>query len=104
MLDLDLDSLQNFSKYAASSSYVTPNKWSVLTAPRYPLPYLDCLVGPHWERICLVLMGLDVPGWGSTQSGLLPSLRRREGSNEEWICKGETERRGGRLGSDQDVK
>ena len=24
-----------------------------------PLPYLDCLVGPQWERGCLVLLRLD---------------------------------------------
>lgn len=32
---------------------------------------LDCLVGPQWERICLVLLGLDVPQLDGTQVGLL---------------------------------
>jgi hypothetical protein len=31
-------------------------------AIRPPYPYLDCLVGPQWERMCLVLLGLDVQG------------------------------------------
>jgi hypothetical protein len=35
-----------------------------------PFPYLNCLVGLQWERMCLVLLGLDVPGWGGTQGGL----------------------------------
>jgi hypothetical protein len=26
------------------------------------LPYLDCLVGPQWERIYLVLLELDALG------------------------------------------
>jgi hypothetical protein len=33
----------------------------LLPAP-FPFPFLDCLVGSQWERRCLVLMGLDVPG------------------------------------------
>jgi hypothetical protein len=35
-----------------------------------PLPsYLDCLVGPQWERKCLDLLGLDVPGWVVPKGG-----------------------------------
>ena len=29
--------------------------------------YLDYLIGLQWESMCLVLLGLDVPGWGGTQ-------------------------------------
>ena len=32
--------------------------------PWIPFPYLDGLLGPQWERRCLVLLGLDVPGQG----------------------------------------
>jgi hypothetical protein len=30
-------------------------------------PHLDCLVGPQWERKCLVLLELGVLGWGGIQ-------------------------------------
>ena len=39
-----------------------------------PPPYLDSLVGPQRERMCLDLLGLDTPMRGGT-----PSLRRRGG-------------------------
>jgi hypothetical protein len=26
--------------------------------------YVDCLIWPQWERMCLALQRLDVPGWG----------------------------------------
>lgn len=57
-----------------------------------PLLYLDFLVEPWLERICLVLLGLDVPGWADTQGGF------SEGVGTTWggICKGEIERRGQR--------
>jgi hypothetical protein len=32
-----------------------------------PFAYLDCLVGTQWEKMYLVLLGLDVPGCGGTQ-------------------------------------
>ena len=32
-------------------------------------PYLDCLFGLEWERICLVLLNWDVPWWSGTQNG-----------------------------------
>jgi hypothetical protein len=35
-----------------------------------PSLYLDYLVGPQWERMCLVLLGPDVPGRGGTQGGV----------------------------------
>ena len=44
----------------------------------YPL-YLVCLVGSQWERICLVLLGLDVPGCDGTP-GDFPSVRGRGGA------------------------
>lgn len=41
----------------------------LLPAHGIPIPELDCLVGPQWERMCLVLVGIDVPGWGGTRGG-----------------------------------
>ena len=38
--------------------------------------YMDCLDGPQLERICLFLLGLDVPGWGGTREEL-SFLRRK---------------------------
>jgi len=59
--------------------------------------FLDCLVGPQWERMCLVLLGLEAPVWADTQMGGFPSQRRRgEGVMGEGICKGWTGGRGGR--------
>lgn len=52
-----------------------------------PFPYLDCLVGPQWERMCSVLLELDVPGQGDAQG---------EGAVGGEICKGGTGRRGRR--------
>ena len=46
-------------------------------------PKLDGLVGPQCERMCLLLMGLDVPEWGGTQGGASPSLKRRVGDNRD---------------------
>lgn len=60
-----------------------------------PFPDLDCMFGPQWERICLVLLGLDIPGWDGTQGGA-PPLRRRGGSNREEIHKGGAGRKRGR--------
>lgn len=44
---------------------------SLTLLPDIGLPslYLDCLVGLHWERMCLVLPGLDISEWGSTKGG-----------------------------------
>lgn len=37
--------------------------WAVSVACYWiPFPYLNCFVGAEWERMCLVLLGLDVPG------------------------------------------
>jgi len=35
--------------------------WSLFPAIGSTYPYLGCLVGPHWERMCLVMLGLDAP-------------------------------------------
>lgn len=45
-----------------------------------PLPLPGCLVGPQWDRVCLILLRLDVPGLGA-------SLRRRGGKGGR-ICEG----------------
>jgi len=47
---------------------------------------MDCLTGPQWKRICVVLLGLDVqdrvvPNWGSF------SPRRGEEGNHEGYFK-----------------
>lgn len=34
-----------------------------------PFPYMDFVVGSQQERMCLVLLGLDILGWGSAQRG-----------------------------------
>ena len=43
---------------------------SLFPAIEFFSPYLDCLVGPQWKRVCLFLVGLDV-------LGVSPSLRGR---------------------------
>jgi hypothetical protein len=53
----------------------------------FPLPGLP--VGIQWESMCLVLLGLDVLGWGG-------ALKEGEEAMEEGMCKGQTEKRGGR--------
>ena len=32
-----------------------------------PFPYLEHLIGPQWEKMCLVPLGLEVLGWGCIQ-------------------------------------
>ena len=44
-----------------------------------PFPYMDCLVGPQWERMYLVLLGLDIPKWGDTKVGLPFSEEKGKG-------------------------
>lgn len=40
--------------------------------------WLACLVWTQWDRMCLVLQGLHVPGLGDTQwPGLYPSEEKR---------------------------
>ena len=46
-----------------------------------------CLVLPQWERMCLVLLGLGVSGWGGAQG---------EGAMVGWIYKGGARMREGR--------
>lgn len=82
---------------------LSPNKWrracpqSLFPSIGSPLHYLDCLVGPQWERICLVLLGPDVPGRGGTQGGSPPFLRRKgEVVGGAEICKGGAGKKGGR--------
>lgn len=100
MQGLDLGPLYTCSICAAWSSCRSPNNWSrgcltLLPAIRSH-SYLDCLVEPQFERRCLVLLGLDVPGWGYTQRGLRFIWREGEGVIGRGICKGKTGRRGGR--------
>jgi hypothetical protein len=40
-----------------------------------PFPFLDYLVGPQWERMCLTLLEVDVPIWSGSQREF-PILRR----------------------------
>lgn len=61
-----------------------------------PFSYLDCLARPQLERMCLVLLGLNVPEWGGTSE--------KGRGNDRGICKGETGRRGGKGGCSQDAK
>jgi hypothetical protein len=68
--------------------------------PLIPSPYLDCLVGPQWERVCLVLLGLDVPGWGGTQRKPPFSEEKGKKAVEGEVCKGGT----GSGDCDKDVK
>ena len=46
-----------------------------------PFSYLDSWVDPYWKRSCLVLLGLDVPGWYGTQ-GETSNLRIGLGGGE----------------------
>lgn len=49
-----------------------------------PFPLTDCLVRPQWERMCLILLGLDVlGGWGGSQEGL-PLLWGEAGVVQSW--------------------
>jgi hypothetical protein len=50
-----------------------------------PFPHMDCLVGPQWKKMCLVLLGLDVPGWGGIQEGAPPSLMTKGGDNGGFV-------------------
>ena len=84
MQGLDLDILHIFNKCSAWSLCDSPNKWSGAVSVSVlfhwiPFSYLDCLVGPQWERIHLVLLGLDVPEWGGTQVGLPFSEKKGRG-------------------------
>ena len=69
----------------------------LLSAHGIPFPKVDCLVGPQWERMCLVLVGIDVPVWGGTQGEGFPlSEEKRRGYGRREIYKGRTGRRGGK--------
>jgi hypothetical protein len=61
-----------------------------------PFLYLDCLIEPQWDRRCLVLLGLDVPGWDGTQE-MLPFLQ-----GGRFVRMGLREKEGG--GYNRDVK
>lgn len=50
---------------------------SLCSLPLDPLPSTWPVDGPQWKRMCLILLGLEVPGWGGTPGGAPPSLRRR---------------------------
>lgn len=50
---------------------------------------MECLVGPHWESMCLYLLGLDAPGQSGTQGG-----EKEKGLMGESICRGGTRKRG----------
>ena len=44
------------------------------------VPWLDCLISPQWERICLALLRLDVGGfedtlWAEGEGSTLPEER-----------------------------
>lgn len=66
---------------------------SFYSLPLDPLShYLDCQVGPQWERMCLDLLGLNTPGWDGT---FLEQEKGGNGTGLE-ICKGGTRKRGGR--------
>lgn len=47
-----------------------------------PVPYLDCLVEPHGR---VVVLGLDVPGGGGTQTGLPFSEEKGGQWGEEFV-------------------
>ena len=55
---------------------------SVFPAVGSHSPYLGCLVGPQWERMCLVMLGLYVPEWDGTQGGCSPSSKEKK--KEKW--------------------
>lgn len=48
-----------------------------------PFPELDCLAVLQWDRRCLALLGLDVPGLSGTQVQEESISLRRGGDNEE---------------------
>ena len=48
--------------------------------------YLGCLVWPQWERKCLALQRLEVPGWGEIPRGASPTPRRRGGELGKGLC------------------
>ena len=85
MQELDLGPLHICNKCVALTLCGFPNKQSrgylgLCYLSLDPLSlYLDYLVGAQWKRICLVLLRLDVPGWGGTQGGLPFSEEREKG-------------------------
>lgn len=74
-------------------------------ASAWPLPYdpghglsltlWPVTVGPQWKGVCLVLLGLQVPGWSSPRAGLPLLWGEGEGIIVGEIYKGGTGRRGG---------
>lgn len=65
MQNLDLRLLHISSTYIVWSSCGSPNNWSMAVSDSiachcFPFPYLDSLLGPPCETVCLVLLGLDV--------------------------------------------
>jgi len=67
---------------------------SLFPATGFPSPYLDWLVGPQWEMMCLVLLGRDDQGLGGTQGVL--SFSEGEGGSGEGNFKCGAEERGWR--------
>lgn len=102
MQDLDLDHLHICNKCAIWCSYGYPNTWirDCLGLCSLSLdaltPYLDCLFGPQWERMCIDLLGLDAPLWGRYPMGVLLLWGEEVDATGRGICKGETEKRGGK--------
>lgn len=90
--ELNIDPIHICCKFAAWPSCGSPNKWTVLSWSLFPVigspsTYLDLLVGPQWERLCLVLLGLEYPGLGGTQEEKVIGGR---------TCRGGTGKRGRR--------
>ena len=85
MQELFLGPLHLYSKCAALDCCGLPNKWKgavsvSVHAIGSPLPYLNCIVGPHWERMCLLIL-LEGREVHKGEAGF-PSMGKKRGGNE----------------------
>jgi hypothetical protein len=86
-------------KCAAWSSHGFPKKteWGLLDFYSHwiPFPLPDCLVWPHWKKMCLVPLELEFPRLGGTQQGGVVPFSAEKGRMQCRICKGGTGQRKG---------
>jgi hypothetical protein len=66
--------------FSLCSSFFPVN---IVGKTNFVLKVLDCLVGPQWESMCRVLLGLDVPEWGGTQGSTPLSKKKGRGQRRK---------------------
>jgi hypothetical protein len=65
-----------------------------LTLPLYSLPLISGWTSMGEDVLSLAKIGCPRTGWYPRRTA--PSLRKRDGGNVRWICKGESGRKEGR--------